>query len=83
MTIDGYEYNIQYRFLEPGVMGHDTTEWHFVYTNRFNKDNWYPSKSSVNNALAQMTASRFGYRRGAGKEYRIVHRPYGKWEVMA
>lgn len=79
---DGYEYNIQYRWLEPGRMNHDTTEWHFSYTNRFGEDAWYPARSSANNALAQLTATRYGYRRGAGREYRIVRRPYGEWEVV-
>lgn len=81
-TAEGYEYNIQYRFLEPGRMNHDTTEWHYSYTNKFNSENWYPTERSVNNALAQLCATRYGYRRSDGREYRIVRRPYGEVEVI-
>lgn len=77
---EGYEYNIQYRWLELGRMNHDTTEWHYSYTNKFSEENWYPSLKSVKNALAQLCATRYGYRRSDGREYRIVRRPVGEVE---
>lgn len=82
MEIEGYEYNIQYRYTDPKITERLGVEWHYIYTNRFNDENWYPKRSSVNNALAQMTATRYGYRRSDGREYRIVRRPYGAVEVV-
>lgn len=79
---EGYEYNIQYRHLEPGVWGLDTTEWHYSYTNKFNSENWYPSSKAVKNALAQLKATRYGYSRVDGREYRIVRRPVGEVEIL-
>lgn len=82
MEIEGYEYNIQYRWTKPELIERLGDEWEFTWTNRFSSDNWYPTKASVNNALAQLTATRYGYRRGADREYRIVRRPYGAVEVV-
>src|SRR5690349_4258511 len=62
-AVEGYEYNIQYRFLEPGIWDRDTTEWHYSYTNKFSGQNWYPSSKAVKNALAQLKATRYGYSR--------------------
>jgi len=81
-TVVDYEYNIQYRWLEPGKWDRDTTKWHYNYTNKFSEENWYPSLKSVKNALAQMTATRYGYQRGQDKEYRLVRRPVGQVEVV-
>jgi hypothetical protein len=82
MDIEGYEYNIQYRWTDPQTIEQLGDEWEYSYTNRFNDDCWYPKRSSVNNALAQMTATRYGYNRSPNREYRIVRRPYGAVEVV-
>ena len=78
---EGYEYNIQYRWTDPQTIERLGDDWDYIYTNRFDQDRWYPSRASVNNALAQMTATRYGYRRSDNREYRIVKRPYGAVEV--
>lgn len=77
---EGYEYNIQYRILEPGIHNHDTTKWHYSYTNKFNSENWYPSLKSVNNAMAQLKTPRWGQK--VWREFRVVRRPYGEVEVL-
>jgi hypothetical protein len=82
VEIEGYEYNIQYRWTKPETIERLGDGWNYIYTNRFSQDAWYPKRSSVNNALAQMTASRYGYRRDADREYRIIRRPYGAVEVV-
>jgi len=82
MEIEGYEYNIQYRWRNETEWNKDTTSWHYIYTNRFSEDAWYPALKSVNNALAQMKATRYGYNRSHDREFRIVKRPYGAVEVV-
>jgi hypothetical protein len=82
MEIEGYEYNIQYRWTDPEIIDRLGDEWKYSYTNRFNYEAWYPKQSSVNNALAQLTATRYGYNRSHNREYRIVRRPYGPTEVV-
>jgi len=67
--IDDYEYGVQIEYKG---------EWKMVHTNHFH--GWYPSKSSANNALAQLRATRYGYR--SDREYRLVRRPYGAVEVV-
>lgn len=77
MNIEGYEFAIQYR------EGPDE-EWRFYYTNKFDEERPYPFKKSVNNALAQIkNPPRWSYRNQVKdtREYRIVQRPYGAWEV--
>lgn len=76
MNAEGYEFAIQYR------EGPDE-EWAFYYTNKFDEERPYPSKKSVNNALAQIKSPpKWSYRARVAdtREYRIVKRPYGDWE---
>ena len=68
---EDYEYGIQYYWA-----GGD--EWRMARTNHF--DGWYPSKSSRNNALAQLRATRYGW--NSTTEYRPVRRPVGEVEVV-
>jgi hypothetical protein len=76
---EGYEYNIQYRWIgESAIVGDDA--WHYSYTNKFSSQAWYHSEKSVNNALAQLKAPRWGQK--VDREYRIVRRPYGEVEVV-
>lgn len=78
---EGYEYNIQYRYKEGHPVSGDH-EWHYNWTNKFSSENWYPSEKSVKNALAQMTATRYGYRQSHDREFRVVRRPIGEVEVV-
>lgn len=77
MNIEGYEFAIQYR-------EGPNEDWQFHYTNKFDEERPYPNQKSVNNALAQIkNPPRYSYRNqvAATREYRIVKRPYGPWEV--
>lgn len=67
---EDYEYGIQYYWA-----GGD--EWRMARTNHF--EGWYPSKSSRNNAFAQLRATRYGWR--SETEYRKVRRPVGGIEI--
>jgi hypothetical protein len=69
MEIDGYEYGVQIEYKG---------EWKMVHTNHFH--GWYPSEGSAKNALAQLKATRYGYR--SNREYRLVRRPFGAVEVV-
>lgn len=71
LLTEGYEYGVQYYSTHYG-------EWRMASTNHFN--GWYPSKASANNALAQLRATRYGYR--SDQEYRAVRRPVGEVEVL-
>lgn len=82
METEGYEYNIQYRWTDPELIERLGQGWEYSYTNRFSDDAWYPSLKSVNNAMAQIKATRYGYSRADRREYRIVKRPYGAVEVV-
>lgn len=82
MEIEGYEYNIQYRWTDPEIIERLGDGWEYSYTNRFSYDAWYPSLKSVNKAMAQIGATRFSYSRAGNREYRIVKRPYGAVEVV-
>jgi len=80
---EGYEYNIQYRWLDVHTWNGYDTEWHYNCTNKFSAENWYPSLKSVKNALAQMTATRYGYQQSHDREFRVVRRPVGEVEVVS
>lgn len=80
MKTEDYEYNIQYRWTVHTEWNDE--EWHYSHTNKFSSENWYPSLKSVKNALAQMTATRYGYNRSHNREFRIVRRPVGEVEVV-
>jgi hypothetical protein len=69
---DGFEYGIQ-------CYSTHYNEWRMASTNHF--DGWYPSKGSRNNALAQLRATRYGWK--SETEYRPVRRPVGDIEVDA
>lgn len=76
MSVEGYEYAIQYRESPD-------QDWQFYWTNKFGEDAPYPTVKSVNNAVAQIkNPPRYSYRNqvAATREYRIVKRPYGPWE---
>lgn len=79
-TPAGYEYNIQYRWLEPGIHDRNTTEWHYSFTNKFSSEAWYPNSKSVKNALAQLRTPRWGQK--LNREFRVVRRPYGEVEIL-
>lgn len=66
----GYEYGIQY-------YSEWRAEWVMASTNHF--EGWYPSEKSRNNALAQLRATRYGWK--SDTEYRPVRRPVGEIEV--
>lgn len=68
---EGYEYGIQY-------YSEWKSEWVMASTNHF--DGWYPSEKSRNNALAQLRATRYGWK--STTEYRPVRRPVGEIEVL-
>jgi hypothetical protein len=69
--IEGYEYGIQHHYGPTG-------EWKMTSTNHF--DGWYPSEKSMKNALAQLRATRYGWK--SGLIYRPVRRPVGVIEVL-
>lgn len=72
-----YEYAIQYQ-------ENPDEDWRFYYTNKFDETRPYPTRKSVNNALAQIkNPPRYSYRAQVKdtREYRIVKRPYGDWEI--
>jgi len=71
LVVEDYEYGVQH---------HDgkSNEWRMTWTNHF--DGWYPSEKSAKNALAQLRATRYGYRSGC--LYRMVRRPVGEIEVL-
>lgn len=75
MEIEGYEYKIQLwdKYANP-------PKWINTLTNQFARDEWYPTERGAKNALAQLRATRYG--RPPTYEYRLIRRPYGKWEVM-
>lgn len=66
---EGYEY---------GVQGEYNGDWSMVITNHF--QGWYPSRNSATNALAQLRATRYGWR--SNRQYRLVRRPVGEVEVL-
>lgn len=69
LHVDGYEYGVQVEY---------NGEWRMVHTNHFH--GWYPTQASANNALAQLRATRYGYR--STRQYRPVRRPFGAIEVV-
>lgn len=71
MEIKGYEYGVQY-------YSDHYQEWKMAHTNHFH--GWYPSEKSAKNALAQLRATRYGYR--SNYEYRMVRRPFAQTEVL-
>lgn len=77
---EGYEYNIMYRWTDPEIIARLGDKWEYSYTNRFSDEAWYPNDKSAKNALAQLTATRYGYNRSHNREYKIVKRPYGPVE---
>jgi hypothetical protein len=68
---DKFEYGVQYYWEY-------AQEWRMMTTNAFK--GWYPSKSSAKNALAQLRATRYGWK--SDREYRLVRRPIGEVEVL-
>jgi predicted Zn-dependent protease len=68
-VVEDYEYGVQYLWRD---------EWKMASTNHFN--GWYPTEKSAKNALAQLRATRYGYK--SLYEYRLVRRPVGKIEVV-
>lgn len=77
MKVDGQEV-FAVEDYEYGVQSEWNGEWSMVHTNHFH--GWYPSQASANNALAQLRATRYGYR--SNLEYRLVRRPFGATEVV-
>ncbi len=71
MEPEGYEYGIQYRDTR------FSEEWKMVSTNHFH--GWYPSEASRNNAIAQLRATRYGWK--SMSEYRRVRRAVGPVEA--
>ena len=75
--IEGYEFNIMYRYTNPEHIERLGGEWKYHFTNRFSSQAWYPSESSVKRAMSQLTATRYGHQRSSDYAYKIVRRPYG------
>lgn len=77
MRVDGQEV-FAVEDYEYGVQSEWNGEWSMVHTNHFH--GWYPTKASANNALAQLRATRYGYR--SDREFRLVRRAVGEIEAV-
>lgn len=71
METEEFEYGIQY-------YSEYRQEWVMATTNHFH--GWYPTEKSAKNALAQLRATRYGYR--SNYEFRPVRRRVGAVEVV-
>lgn len=69
--VEDYEHGVQYYSTH-------YNEWRMASTNHFN--GWYPSEGSANNAIAQLRATRYGWKNET--KYRRVKRPVGPIEEV-